>query len=218
MKKIILIGGGGHCKSVIDSIKKSNEYEIVGIIDTCEKIGMKISSIPIIGDDNDLINIYKSGVKHAFITIGSIGNCSLRKKIYDNIISIGYSVPSIIDNYSILADNVVIDSGCYIGKGAIINSDCKVGKMSIINTAAVVEHECKIGEYVHIGPGSVLSGNITIGNYTHIGIGSSIIQGISIGEECLIGAGSVVVSNVISNKKAYGVPCKEVGKWKSIFL
>ena len=33
MKEIILIGGGGHCKSVIDVIESEGQFEIVGIVD-----------------------------------------------------------------------------------------------------------------------------------------------------------------------------------------
>ena len=33
MKEIILIGGGGHCKSVIDVIEQENRFTIAGIID-----------------------------------------------------------------------------------------------------------------------------------------------------------------------------------------
>ena len=35
-EKIVLIGGGGHCHSVIDVIEQENKYEIIGIIDTKE--------------------------------------------------------------------------------------------------------------------------------------------------------------------------------------
>jgi len=36
MKKIILIGAGGHCKSVIDVIEQEARFEIAGIIDKTE--------------------------------------------------------------------------------------------------------------------------------------------------------------------------------------
>ncbi|HQB08035.1 MAG TPA: acetyltransferase, partial [Rectinema sp.] len=39
MKDIILIGGGGHCRSVIDVIELGNEFRIIGIIDKEENIG-----------------------------------------------------------------------------------------------------------------------------------------------------------------------------------
>jgi len=42
MKKIILLGGGGHCKSCIDVIENENIYKIAGIIDKKKKIFIKL--------------------------------------------------------------------------------------------------------------------------------------------------------------------------------
>lgn len=36
-EKIILIGVGGHCKSVIDVIEAENKFDIAGIIDVKKK-------------------------------------------------------------------------------------------------------------------------------------------------------------------------------------
>lgn len=218
IKKIILIGGGGHCKSIIDSIVTSNEYEIMGILDIECNIGKRVCSIPIIGTDNELVELYKSGIEYAFITIGTIGNWSIVKNLYDKLCSIGFKIPTIIDKTAILAKNVDVGPGCYIGKGVIVNSDASIGEMTVINTGSIVEHDCKVESFVHISPSTTICGNVKIDKYTHVGAGSTIVQGISIGRETLIGAGSVVVSNIQSNIKAFGVPCKEIGEWKSIFL
>jgi len=37
MKKLILIGAGGHCKSCIDVIENENKFKIVAIIDKKKK-------------------------------------------------------------------------------------------------------------------------------------------------------------------------------------
>lgn len=58
MEKIILIGGGGHCASVIDSMKKQALYEPVGIFDVPEKLGQSTLGVPIMGIDKD-IKIWK---------------------------------------------------------------------------------------------------------------------------------------------------------------
>lgn len=210
MKDIVLIGGGGHCKSVIDTIKSSNEYNIIGILDIKEKVGTRISNIKIIGTDDDMEKIYKSGIKHAFITIGSIGNPNLRIKLYKEAKDIGYKIPCIIDKTSIISPNLTIKNGTFIGKGVIINSGVKIGENTILNTGSIIEHDCEIGSYVHIAPGTTLSGNVIIGNRSHIGTNSTIIQNINIGEDSIIGAGSVVIKDIENNKKAYGNPCQEV--------
>ncbi len=212
MEDIILIGGGGHCKSVIDSISKSKEYNIIGILDLHDKVGDEILGIKVIGTDDKLEYYYKSGIKNAFLTVGSIGDTRLRRKLYSMTLNIGYSFPNVIDNTAIVSDKVKIGHGNFIGKGVIINASTKIENNCIINTGAIIEHDCHIESFCHIAPGTTISGNVVIGENTHIGANSTIIQNIEIGRDSVIGAGSVVIRNIGNNIKAYGNPCKEVKK------
>lgn len=210
MKDILLIGGGGHCKSVIDTLKASKEYNIIGILDIKEKLGDKISDIKIMGTDDDMKKIYESGIKYSFITVGSVGNPNLRIKLYKKAKAIGYKIPYIIDKTSIVSPNSKIENGTFIAKGVIVNSEAKIGKNTIVNTGSIIEHDCEIGNHVHIAPGTTLSGNVRIGDRSHIGTNSTIIQNINIGEDSIIGAGSVVIKDIKNSIKAYGNPCQEV--------
>ena len=206
-KQLILIGGGGHAKSVIESINKLNEFDIVGILDVKEKVGSYISNIKVIGIDEDLEKYYSKGIKYAFITLGSIGESKLRKKLYENAKNIGFIFPNIIDKNSKIANRVLKGEGNFIGNGAIVNTDAKIGNNCIINTGSIIEHDCIIEDFVHISPGSTLSGSIKIGQNSHIGTNSTIIQGISVGKNTIVGAGSVLLKNLPDNVIAYGNPC-----------
>jgi len=46
VKDIILFGGGGHCKSVIDVIESEGSYKIRGIIDKEEMVGKNVLGYP----------------------------------------------------------------------------------------------------------------------------------------------------------------------------
>lgn len=210
MIDILLIGGGGHCESIIDTLKKISIYNIAGILDTADKVGNKINSVEIIGIDDDLQKYFDLGIKHAFITLGSIGDTSLRVKLYKKARAIGFEFPVVTDSSAIVAQSCVLEEGAYIGKGAIINSGAKIGQNCIINSGSIIEHGSTIQDFCHISPGTTISGNVLVGAHTHIGANATIIQDISIGDYTLVGAGSVVLSNIGSNKKAYGNPCKEI--------
>ena len=210
MEDILLIGGGGHCKSVIDSIKSMDEFNIIGILDNKEKIGTFIDGIEVVGCDDDSRYFFEKGCKNAFITVGSIGDTSIREKLYNDLKNVGFRFPIIRDETSIVSKNIVIEEGTFIGKGVIVNSGTIIGKNCIINTGSILEHDCKIKDFVHIAPGVSLSGNVSIERKTHIGTNSAIIQGVKIGKSCIIGAGSVVIKNIDDFKKAYGNPCREV--------
>jgi len=206
--KLLLVGAGGHCRSVIDSINQKQYSDIV-IIDLPENVGKEVFSIPIVGTDADIEKLFKNGYQQAVITVGSIGNPGKRIHLYQILKEIGFQFPVIIDSSAIISKkNVVIDEGVFIGKGVIINTGIHVGCFSIINTGAIIDHDCIIGQFVHIAPGVKLSGEVSIQDNVHIGIGTSVIQSATIGENTVIGAGSVIVSDIDKNVVAFGVPCK----------
>lgn len=206
-KKLLLIGGGGHCRSVLSSVLSLNKYEEIGIVDYADT---SVLGVPVVGRDEDLPDLKKAGWTDAFITVGSIGDTSLRQRLYQMVVNNGLIVPAIIDATAIIAQDVKIAAGCFIGKGVILNSGSCIGKCAIINTGAIIEHDCLIGDFVHISPGTVLCGQVSVGNQSHIGAGSVVRQQIEIGKDVLVGAGSVVVSNIPDRVKALGNPCKVV--------
>jgi len=206
-KKIVLIGGGGHCKVVISILKKLDNFEIAGIVDNY-KAKVLISGIKIIGTDDDLKDIYKSGIHNALITVGSTEDNTKRYRLFNMVREIGYKFPVIISPEAIVDESVKIDEGTVIMPGCIINIGSSIGKNCIINTSAIIEHDCKIGNHCHIAPGVHISGVVNIGELSFIGIGATIIQGITIGKNVTIGAGSVVIKDIPDNVIAVGSPTK----------
>lgn len=206
MKKIVLIGAGGHCKVIIDIIKSRNEYEIVGITD--KDNSKSVLNVPVIGDDSVLSRIHNSGVEYAFICIGALDNIKIRNNLYSKLKTIGFKLPVLLHETAIISPFSDIRSGTCIMAGVIINPGTTIGENCIVNTGSVVEHDCKIGVNTHISPNVSIAGGVKIGNNTQVGIGSSIIQGRIIGNDVTIGAGSVVITDIKDNSLAVGVPAK----------
>ncbi len=212
-KKIVLIGGGGHCKVVISILKKLDNFKIAGIVDNYKAKSL-ISEIKIIGTDDDLRDIYKSDIQYALITVGSTKDNTKRYRLFNMAKEIGYKFPVIISPEAIVDEIVKIDEGTVIMPGSIINIDSSIGKNCIINTGSIIEHDCKIGNHCHIAPGVHISGEANIGGLTFIGIGATIIQEITIGKNVTIGAGSVVIKDIPDNIIAVGNPAKIVSNKK----
>ena len=208
--KLLLLGGGGHCKSVLDSVLKVNPYTEIGIVDIKENIGKSILGVPVIACDDDLVILFRQGYTHAFVTLGSIGNPSVRIKLFMELERIGFKIPNIIDSSANISEQANLANGIFVGKNAVINVGTTIGKGTIINTSCIIEHDCTIGEFVHIAPGSVLCGEVHIGHRSHVGARSVVKQQVRIGSDTLIGMGSLVLCNIANNVVAYGSPCKEV--------
>lgn len=212
MKKILLIGGGGHCRSVLDCLLQTKEYMDVGILGTREEIGKSVLGIPILGTDEDLYDLRQKGYRYAFVTVGSVGNPFLRVQLYQKAKEVGYQIPNIIDPSAMVSAYAHLEEGIFIGKGAIVNAGAHILHGAIINTGSIVEHDCRIDSFAHIAPGVVLSGGVHIGEQTHIGSNSTVKQMITIGAHSIIGMGSVVLKEISDHRVAYGNPCKEVIK------
>jgi|SRR3989338_1307293 len=195
--KIILVGGGGHCKVVMDAIESSGEFNIYGITDPSLPMGTSVLNRKVLGGDDILPELFRKGIKHAFIGVGSIGNCDIRKKIYNNLKDIGFRLPSIIHPKAIVSKHVEIGEGSFIAAGAVINAGTKIGKNAIINTSSSIDHDCEIGDFVHVAPGAILSGGVKVGGNTHIGVGAKVIQYLAIKENSFIKAGALITENIL---------------------
>ena len=191
MKDLVLIGGGGHCKSVIDVVEQEGRFNIIGIIDTPEKFGEKILDYNIIGNDSELHVISKT-CKNALISIGQLNTPQLRIKLFENLLKIGFSLPTIISPRAYISKHAIIGMGTIVMHDAVINSDSEIGDNCIINTKSLVEHGSKIESHCHISTGALINGEVTIGKGSFIGSGSVTKHGIKIDKNFFAKSGSVI--------------------------
>lgn len=203
MKDIILIGFGGHAKSVIDTIEMSSEFNIIGYTDV-ENRGL-YHGYAWLGNDEVLNDYFEKGIKHCFICMGYMGKGRVIDSLYKKVKDIGYNLPVIIDKSSVISKDVQIGEGTYIGKLSVVNADSRIGKMCIINTGVIVEHENLINDFTHVAVGATLCGRVTIGTHCLVGANSTVIQNVSIENEVIIGSGSVVLHDVLKSGTFYGV-------------
>lgn len=189
MDDILLIGGGGHCRAVIDVIEQENKYNIVGIIDCKEKIGQKVLNYSILGSDSDLELLFKK-YKYACITIGQIKSAEPRIKLFKKLKEIGFTLPTIVSPLAYISKHAFIDEGTTVMHHSLINANAKIGKNCIINTKALVEHDAIIENHCHVSTGSILNGAVRVKAGSFIGSNSTSKESITM--EGFIKAGEVV--------------------------
>lgn len=205
MGKIVIMGSGGHAKSIVDILEREGVYEIAGFVDRDIDEGYVYKGYSIIGTDEDLEEIYAQGIHNIAMGIGYLGEGFLRDRLYDRLKSIGYKFPIIIDTSAVIASDAEIGEGTVVAKRAVINAGAKIGRLAIINSGAIVEHECVVEDFSHIAVGAILCGNVRVGSHSLVGAGATVIQGIEIGDECIVGAGSTVLKKIQDGSKVYGV-------------
>ena len=189
--EILLIGGGGHCKSVIDVIEQENKFKIAGIVDVKEKIGKRVLGYKIIASDEDL-ELLSREFKYAFISLGQIGSCEKRKKLLKKCKDLGFNFPKIISPYAYVSKHSIIGKGTIIMHGAIINAGAKIGNNCIINSKALIEHDAEIEDNCHISTGAIINGGVKVEECSFIGSNATTKQYITIPKNSFIKAGSIV--------------------------
>ena len=192
-KDLILIGGGGHCRSVIDAAESAG-IAIKGILDHPELIGTKVLSTSVIGSDDSISELVENA---AFIvTVGAISDFSLRVHLHDLVKEAGGDLAKVIASTARVSPYAEIGEGSVVLHRASINACAKVGVGCIINTASNIDHDAEIGDYTHVSTGAMVNGEVRIGKRCFIGSGSVIVQGVSICDDAIVPAGVLVHKNI----------------------
>lgn len=192
MNNIILIGGGGHCHSVIDVIEQEGRFRIKGIVDKTKPLGSSVLGYPVIGNDNDLDNLVKK-YQYALITVGQIKSPSLRIKLFDLAVKAGFILPTIVSPNAYVSKYVTLGKGVIVMHDALINVNTIISENCIVNSKALIEHDCQIFKHCHISTNVTINGGVTIKEGCFIGSGVVTKESITIDENSFIKAGSVVI-------------------------
>lgn len=208
MKNMVLLGGGGHAKSVLTVVKKLNQYRVAGYVDPKDR--GQLLGVPYLGNDDDLKGLVSRYILHAAV-IG-IGNTSLsciRPALMRFLDTLLLECPMICSPAAVVNEEVRLGKGTVVLDGAVVNSGTTIGDCCIINTQSTVEHDCILGDNIHVAPRALLNGGVSIGDNTLVGAGSIVIQGVRICPDCVIGAGAVVVRDIQDPGTYLGVPARK---------
>lgn len=188
-KQILLIGGGGHCKSVIDVIEQENRFEIAGIIDKKELIGNDVLGYKIIGCDEDL-KALRQDYMYALVTVGQIKSHESRMALFVKLKHLGYVLPALISPLAYVSKHSHIGEGTIVMHHALVNAHVSIGKNCIINTQALIEHDAMVEDHCHISTGAIVNGSVQIKTGTFYGSNATCKEAITVSG--FIKAGSVV--------------------------
>ena len=199
-RPLILIGGGGHCKSVIE-VAESAGYEIKGILDMPDEVGKEVlPGHKIIGTDDEIPQYVEEC--DFIITVGFIKNPALRIKLYNKVKEAGGRLATIIASTAHVSKYAELGEGTVIMHHAFVNAGAKIGDNCIINTFVNIEHDAEVGNQCHISTGTMVNGDCKVGDRCFIGSQSVLANSITIDEDIIVGASSFVRKS-ISEKGIY---------------
>jgi UDP-perosamine 4-acetyltransferase len=209
MIDVIGMGAGGHAKVVIEALRLTGAWNIVGLLDTDENLlDTSVAGVPVLGGDEQLDQLAASGVRHAFVGVGASPSTRVRRTLFATLKHAGFGIVDTIHPRAFIAPSAKIGEGFTALAGAVINTDAVLGDNVIVNTGAIVEHDCVIGDHVHVASRATLTGGVTVGHGAFVGAGACVSPQVQIGPGAVIGAGAVVVGDVATETVVVGVPAR----------
>jgi sugar O-acyltransferase (sialic acid O-acetyltransferase NeuD family) len=193
---LIIYGGGGHGKSLIDLIQVLDSFDIVGIVDDGLPVGEAIMGVAVIGSAHDLPEMRQKGIQLAVNAVGGIGDIGRRIEVFRRLMQAGFAFPSVVHPTAFIEPSAELQRGVQVFPHAYIGSEVQVGFGVIVNTAAVISHDCKLAAYVNIAPGTQLAGGVTVEQGVLVGMGVSVNLNVHIGARAMIGNSAVIKADV----------------------
>ncbi|KWW16562.1 MULTISPECIES: acetyltransferase [Peribacillus] len=204
MKKIVIIGAGGHSKVVQDIIRALDGHRLMAILDDEFKVLKKKGELYFgpISSFKDLFIHFECKL------IIAIGKNDIRMKLVNELNLDPMDYETVIHPTAVIGQDVMIGSGTVIMPNVVLNAGAKVGNQVILNTSSVIEHDAHLKDFVHIAPNATVTGAVRIGTGTLLGAGAAVIPSIKIGEWCTVGAGSTVIEDMQDELTAVGSPAR----------
>jgi sugar O-acyltransferase (sialic acid O-acetyltransferase NeuD family) len=204
MKKLVILGAGGHAKVVIESAQAMGNFDSIVALDDRYPALNAVLDIPVVGPFQHYAEVCTPDA-FAFVAIGD----NVRRAQWLTILaSQNIALATIIHPQSWISPSARLGAGVFVAPLAAISSMSQVGLGSIINTSAVVGHDCVVETCAHIAPHATIVGGAHVGHLAWVGMGANVLGGVTIGHQAIIGAGSVVREAVLAKQTVVGVPAR----------
>jgi acetyltransferase EpsM len=200
---LVIFGGGGQGKCIIDLVQAAGTYRVAGIVDDGIPAGTEVLGVPVLGGATSLPMLYEKGLRLAVNAIGGIGNVALRVEIFEILAEAGFTCPTLVHPTAWVEPSAVLEGGVQILAKSYISSAARIGYGTLINAGVIVSHDCVIGQCVNLSPGAALAGGVRVENFAQIGMNATVNVNVSIGAGALVGNGATVKSDVPAGGRVY---------------
>ena len=201
--KVIIYGGGGLSKMIIESVRVLGCYQIVGIIDDGIPKGTDVIGSPVLGGAEMLPELFQSGVRLAVNSVGGIGNYKVRLNVFHQLAKAGFVCPAIVHPTAHVDPSARLGAGVLILAQSYVSGNAVVGMGSLINNSVVVSHDCVLGVCTSLSPGAMTAGDVIIEDFAQIGMNATVNIGVRVGKECRIGNGATIKKDVPPGTRVY---------------
>lgn len=184
---MVIVGAGGHGKSVADLLLLQNEYELIGFVDDDYPNILDVWGFPVLG--NVTAETFSSLQGCAESCVVAIGNNELRESIFKLIDDLGLMLPSMVHPKAFVSTRAMIGKGCVVMANAVIGTEAKLGNGVIVNSGAIVDHHAGVDDFGHLGVNVSMAGGARLGRSAWAQAGASLGYGVSIPSKAILKPG-----------------------------
>lgn len=189
-EKLLIVGAGGHGRSVAEAAMLSGQYMVVGFVDDAAASVSQILDIPVLGTTTDL-GVYRT---HASKVIVAIGNNALREKLMFTLAQADFEWATVIHPRAIVSPRAHIGAGSAVMAGAIVGTEAHLGCGVIVNCGAVVDHHAQVHDFGHLGVSSCMAGGAQLGRGAWMQAGCALGYGVEVPSGAVLSPGTSLPS------------------------
>ena len=197
----VVLGAGGHARSVVDVLERAGHH----VVAVAGDAGGRHWHVEALETDLDALDRADADGLEVAVAIGSN---AARLRLLREIAERDLGAPAVVAATATVAPHARLGAGTVVLEHAHVGPAAVLGTAVVVNTAAVVEHACTVGEGAHVAPGAVLLGAATVGAGTLVGSGARVLPGVRVGSGVTVGAGAVVTADVPDGVTVVGVPAR----------
>jgi acetyltransferase EpsM len=193
---VLVYGAGGHGKTLVELIKSTHIYHVVGLIDDHVPAQTLLAGVPVLGTGDVLPECYQSGIRLAVNGVGGIGNVGVRLKVFEILAGHHFTCPTVVHPTAWVEDSAVLEGGVQVLAHAYVGTDARVGFGTVLNVGVCFSHDVVVGKVTNFSPGAMLAGNVVVGDYTQVGMNATLNLGVKVGACVRIGNGATVKADL----------------------
>lgn len=185
MKRVIVIGAGGHGRSVAEAILLLGRDDLVGFVDDGADPLAKVWGYPVLGTTASLAAHRLS----ADVVVVAIGNNAVREELHARVREAGFELFSVIHPMAFVSPSAVLDEGCAVMAGAVVGTEAQLGAGVIVNCGATIDHHCRVESFGHLGVNACMAGGSVLGHGAWMQAGSALGYGVKVASEVVLAPG-----------------------------
>jgi len=174
--RLLVVGAGGHGRSVAEAAELSGQFEVVGFLDDALPVGKSVLNVAVLGP-MDSTGHHRAVADQ---TIVAIGNNAVREKLMQQLAAAGFVHATVIHPRAIVSPSAVLSEGSAVMAGAIVGTEARLGVGSIVNCGVVVDHHAIVEDFGHLGVNASMAGGTVLGRRAWMQAGAALGYGVKV--------------------------------------